>query len=244
MRKLPLYQKITDILYERIRSGQYPLGTDLPTEAQLVAELQVSNHTVRHALRLLTEKGLIVRRAGSGSRVIATHEHTVFSHSVGNLKLLLRYPKSTYRQIVDSGHIEADAQLAQQLGCDVGTPWFRLRCVRWSEDSSHPICWTDMYLLPRHAGVVKQPDHAVTPVYEQIERIYGERVERARVEISSGRIAPFQAEALQVEAGDPAIIVTRRYANADDDVFEITVSTHPEGRYTYMLDFKRELKRR
>src|SRR5690606_4125395 len=101
-------------------------------EAQLVAELQASNHTVRHALRLLTEKGLIVRRAGSGSRVIATHEHTVFSHSVGNLKQLLRYPKSTYRQILDSGHVEADAQLAQQLGCDVGTPWFRLRCIRWS----------------------------------------------------------------------------------------------------------------
>ncbi len=244
MQTVPLYQRTADLLQDRIRTGQYPLGQDLPTEAQLVAELKVSHHTVKHALRLLSEKGLVVRRAGSGSKVIAIQEHTVFSHSVGNLKQLLRYPESTHRELVASEHIVADAQVAAQLGCDVGTPWFRIRCIRWAEFASKPICWTDMYLLPRHAGVLKLPDHSTTPVYEQIERLYGERVERARVNISTARITDVQAKALQVEAGEPGIVVTRRYCNADDDAFEITVSTHPEGRYVYSLDFRRELKRR
>ena len=244
VRTIPLYQKTADLLYERIRTGKYPLGEDLPTEAQLVAELKVSHHTVKHALRLLSEKGLVVRRAGSGSKVIAVQEHTVFSHSVGNLKQLLRYPESTYRKILGSEHVVADAELATLLGCDVGTAWFRVRSIRWAEDSSKPLCSTDMYLLPRHAGVLKLPDHGTTPVYEQIERLYGERVERARVFISTARITKEQALHLQAEAGGPAIVVTRRYCNADDDVFEITISTHPEGRYVYALDFRRELKRR
>lgn len=241
---LPLYQKVADILYERIRGGTYPLGADLPTEAQLVAELKASTHTVRHALRLLTERGLVVRRAGSGSRVIATQEHTVFSHSVGNLQQLLRYPDSTYREVLESEHIVADAATSRLLRCDVGTPWFRIRCLRRSEAGGAPICWTDVYLLPRHAGVLKLPVHATMPVYDQIEQAYGERVERAQVDIEACTVTPRQAQALQVAEGTAAIVVTRRYGNSEDNVFEITVSTHPEGRFVYSLDFKREVKRR
>jgi GntR family transcriptional regulator len=241
---LPLYQKLADLLYERIRAGTYPLGADLPTEAQLVAELKASTHTVRHALRLLTERGLVVRRAGSGSRVIAVQEHTVFSHSVGNLQQLLRYPDSTYREVLESEHITADAALGRLLRCDVGTPWFRIRCLRWAEGGATPLCWTDIFLLPRHAGILRLPTHGTTPVYDQIELTYGERVERAQVDIEASQVTARQAAALKVAEGTAAIVVTRRYSNAQDDVFEITVSTHPEGRFVYSLDFKRELKRR
>ncbi len=239
----PLYQQVTDILYERIRTGVYPLGEDLPTEAQLVAELKASTHTVRHALRLLTERGLVVRRAGSGSRVIATQEHTVFSYSVGNLQQQLRYPESTYRQILGAEHIVADPATAQILHCEVGTPWFRIQYVRWYESGGKPICWADVYLAPRYAGV-KLPRDGGIPAYDVLEQLYGERVERAQADIEARRVTPEQAEALQVPEGTAAMVMTRRYSNREGNVFEITVSTHPEGRFVYSLDFRREVKRR
>ncbi|MES2184844.1 MAG: GntR family transcriptional regulator [Pseudomonadota bacterium] len=241
---LPLYRQVADILYERIRTGVYPLGEDLPTEVQLVAELKSSNHTVRHALRLLTERGLVVRRAGSGSRVIATQEHTVFSHSVGNLQQLLRYPPSTFREVLESEHIVADQATALLLRCDVGTPWFRIQYLRWAESGGKPICWTDVYLAPRYAGVIKLPHHGSIPVYDQLEQAYGERVERAQADIEARRVTPRQAQALQVPEETAAMVVTRRYSNSQGSVFEITVSTHPEGRFVYSLDFRREVKRR
>jgi GntR family transcriptional regulator len=244
MRTVPLYKKIADELYERIRSGTYPLGEDLPIEAHLCEEFQASHHTVRDAMRILIEKGLVVRRAGSGTKVIATKEPTVFSHSVGNLQQLIRYPESTYRENLATEHIVADPYLASLLACDLGTPWYRIRAVRRTDPTAKPICWTDFYLLPRHAGVVKLKDHLAAPVYDQIERLYGDRVERARIDILASRVSAEQAGPLQVVEDTPAITLIRRYADANDNVFEVTVSVHPEGRYMYSLDFKREIKRR
>ena len=56
----------------RIRLGRYPVGELLPTETELMARHSASRQTVREALRILMDQGLIVRRAGLGSVIIAT----------------------------------------------------------------------------------------------------------------------------------------------------------------------------
>lgn len=185
-----------------------------------------------------------MRRAGCGSKVIAVQENIVFSHSIQNLKQLFVYPESTYRENIDMEHVVANEDLASKLGCNEGTAWFRIRCIRKTTSNTAPICWTDIYLLPRFSGVVRLPDHATTPVYEQIERLYGERVERASICISTTRITKEQGKALKAEIGGPAVNVIRRYFNADEIAFEVTMSSHPEGRHIFSLDFRREVKRR
>ena len=50
------------------------------------------------------------------------------------------------------------------------------------------------------------------------------------------------AKALQVKAGSPALTVVRRYYGLHEELFEVTVTTHPEGRYTYSMDMQRSLR--
>lgn len=59
------YQRIARELEMRLYSSGVP--AKLPTEAQLCQQYACSRQTVRSALSLLEEKGLIVRRQGSGS---------------------------------------------------------------------------------------------------------------------------------------------------------------------------------
>ena len=54
-----------DILEER-----YAVGDFLPSEHQLTEDYQVSRDTVRKALALLQEEGLIEKVRGQGSKVI------------------------------------------------------------------------------------------------------------------------------------------------------------------------------
>lgn len=63
------YQQLTDRLRQLIRGGTYKAGDRLPTEFELCSEYGVSRQTVRHALSVLSEEGLIEKRQGSGSRV-------------------------------------------------------------------------------------------------------------------------------------------------------------------------------
>ncbi|SFT94121.1 FadR/GntR family transcriptional regulator [Sedimentitalea nanhaiensis] len=62
-------QVVIDSLFARIKSGEYPSDTRLPSERSLASELGVARNTVREALDVLESRQVIRRRAGSGSFV-------------------------------------------------------------------------------------------------------------------------------------------------------------------------------
>lgn len=65
----PKYQQLFDAIEQGIRSGRYSPGQKLPSEAALEAEFSMSRITVVRALRELQQRGLVQRRAGSGTYV-------------------------------------------------------------------------------------------------------------------------------------------------------------------------------
>ena len=89
-RKSARYRDIAAELQKEIRLGATPVGELLPTETELMARFDASRQTVREALRIITEQGLIVRRAGLGSVVIAAEPPVLFTHSVKSLNEWLR----------------------------------------------------------------------------------------------------------------------------------------------------------
>lgn len=236
----PLYRRLGEEIAGRIGRGTYEIGAFLPTEADLCAEFGVSHHTIRDALKLLIERGLVVRRAGSGSRVIARHEPTVFAHIASDLRHVFSYPENAVRENRVEDWIDADAELASRLGCREGTPWFHIGSLRRDARTRAPICWTDFYVLPRYADVAKAKDHLTTPVYDQIERLHGQKVQKAEVDLSITRLDAEVAGQLDQKPGSVAMMIIRRYADDSGAPFEATVTFHPEGDYHCRMQFQRE----
>ena len=65
-----LYRQIADQLRSLIDSGEYAVGSRLPTERELAEQLKVSRPTVREALIALEVEGRVRIRVGSGIYVI------------------------------------------------------------------------------------------------------------------------------------------------------------------------------
>lgn len=65
----PKYGAVYDSLLRSIRRGEYPSGSKLPTETELVEQFKVSRITVIRALRDLQALGVVRRRRGSGTYV-------------------------------------------------------------------------------------------------------------------------------------------------------------------------------
>lgn len=65
---------VLSTLRSRLKDGTWPVGTRLPGEHELAAELGVGRNTVREALRTLVNAGLLTARRGDGTYVIATDE--------------------------------------------------------------------------------------------------------------------------------------------------------------------------
>ena len=64
-----VYTKLFNQLREQITQGGYTPGQRMPTEREICEIYGVSRITVRHALRLLCEQGLVVRHQGRGTFV-------------------------------------------------------------------------------------------------------------------------------------------------------------------------------
>ncbi|MFL5993129.1 MAG: FadR/GntR family transcriptional regulator [Streptomyces sp.] len=73
-RRSALSEQVIAALRNQITSGEWPVGSRIPTEPELVEQLGVARNTVREAVRALAHNGLLDIRQGSGTYVLATSE--------------------------------------------------------------------------------------------------------------------------------------------------------------------------
>ncbi|MER5553880.1 FCD domain-containing protein [Streptomyces sp. NPDC002793] len=73
-RRSALADQVIAQLRNQITAGEWPVGSRIPTEPELVEQLGVARNTVREAVRALAHNGLLDIRQGSGTYVVATSE--------------------------------------------------------------------------------------------------------------------------------------------------------------------------
>lgn len=72
--KTGLIQRVVAILRSEISSGNWPVGSRIPTEPELSKLTGVGRNTVREAVQSLVHAGMLERRQGSGTYVLADNE--------------------------------------------------------------------------------------------------------------------------------------------------------------------------
>ena len=130
--KTPRYRQLTANLRTAITSGAYKVGSVLPTELEISRDFGVSRHTVREALRLLHELGLIERRRHVGTIVVRTAEHEEFTQTLPCVEEILRFGRDVR---LDMGSY--DTVLACPLAHDYALQsekWLRIDGARGPKD--------------------------------------------------------------------------------------------------------------
>lgn len=65
----PRWRQVHEVIVERIRAGQYPPRSRVPSTVQLMGEFGIANVTAQKVLRQLRADGLIYTEQGMGSFV-------------------------------------------------------------------------------------------------------------------------------------------------------------------------------
>jgi DNA-binding FadR family transcriptional regulator len=73
-RRAGLIEQVIDQLREQIVAGTWGIGSRIPTESELAQLTGTSRNTVREAVQSLVHSGLLERRQGSGTYVLAASE--------------------------------------------------------------------------------------------------------------------------------------------------------------------------
>ncbi|MFE9189234.1 GntR family transcriptional regulator [Micromonospora sp. NPDC007208] len=65
----PIYVQLADVIAKRIETGELPPNRPIPSESTLQQEYGVARGTVRAAVRLLRERGLVMTVPQRGTYV-------------------------------------------------------------------------------------------------------------------------------------------------------------------------------
>ncbi|HEV8693253.1 MAG TPA: GntR family transcriptional regulator [Lysobacter sp.] len=228
-------------LAQGIARGRFPVGSLLPTEFELCDQYGASRYTVRLALAELQEQGLISRKKNVGSKVEASRATTGFVQSLSSVEDLVLFGATNFRAIHSIEEVVVDLALAKELGCVGGSRWLRVSSLRFdSKNRKRPVAWLDIYIDPAYADVAETArQYPNVLISSLIEARYGRRIARIQQIIDATAVPKTMAEALKAEPGSPALKIVRRYLDAANEAFELSVSVHPAGRLTVSTDLKR-----
>lgn len=232
-----LHQFVAHAIAERIERGDWDVGGSLPSESVFCKTYGVSRHTLRHALSTLEEKGLILRRQGAATRVVSRQHSRRFTQSFASPRDLFRYSSSTYRVHEMEDLIVCDEELSAALKAPAGSQWFHIGAVRREQGSDINLSYSDIYFLPKFADLVREPNHTSAVIHELIESRYGVKIARAEVNIFAAGASARIAKSLAVPRHTPCLVIVRRYFDANDEPFEVTISHHPESRFVYSMEY-------
>lgn|SRR5574337_22139 len=238
-RSKPRYAEVGDQLREAIERGDYPVGSLLPTELELCDRFEISRYTARAALTQLITAGLVSRRPGAGTRVIARREAMRYEHSIDSVDMLMQYGNTTRLKILSCVRKVADQAMAVRLEIATGKEYLHLVGLRQEEPTRDPIAVTEMF-VPVRGGVPVEKLLDTTTASRAVARFLDpSRLSRVEQVFDAASFTSSTAKLLGVKRNEPALRVQRRYFATEGRLLMLAVSLHPPGRFAYVMVLSR-----
>jgi len=115
----PAYAQLANILRQSMVTGILRPGDQLPSEAQLCERYNVSPMTVRRAINMLADQGVVVAEQGRGTFVKPVAMGAATFH-LRDLQNLFNDPERTSLHVLEARIVGADERVARKLEIRVG----------------------------------------------------------------------------------------------------------------------------
>lgn len=66
---IPMYLQVVNWITSMLQTSEYDVGAKLPSEGELAHKFQLNRNTIRHAISLMVQQGLLEKRKGVGTFV-------------------------------------------------------------------------------------------------------------------------------------------------------------------------------
>ena len=232
----PLYRKIAQQMKEEISKGEWKEGNAIPTELMLSETYQASRVTVRQAIKVLVQQGLLYKIQGSGTYVSEhKYEHNIYELT-GFTEEMRALNKNIINKVLTFSVVEPEERIVQALGLEEGEKVYYIRRQRWADDI--PLIVEDTYLpLELFPDLTYQ-------IMEGSKYDFIESVKKLKIKDSYQEVIPILPteeiqELLQLKEQIPIIKVQLLSTLKDDTVFEYTDLFFKSDEYKFTITANR-----
>ena len=228
--RVPRYLQIADALRRRLAGGGAGRAARLPSEFALATEFHVSRETLREALALLRDEGLIYSLVGRGT--VASPGH----RQVGvRITQPINEPyvagRPSVLQVLEQGLVEAPAEVSRALGVPARSQVFRYRSLRTIRGRA--FRYGRVYLPREIAARLDLSRPPELTVSERVEREAGIRLIRAQQVVVATAAPAEVARRFGLPTGSPVRMFRRVYFQDTGRPAEFVLEYQNSARFPY-----------
>jgi GntR family transcriptional regulator len=221
------YRSIAEDLRRRVGTGEFAAGRTLPSEAALSAEYEASRITVRKALELLRDEGLVDARQGFGWFVAVDP----LRQSLGRLGTieaqLAESGVRSERRILDFGFVPATPRVRSVLGA---ATVLEVRRLNMADDE--PFARVTVWCPEDLGAHLSRADVERAPFYELLDVPLGGAVQTIGAALADER----DAALLEVPVGSPVLRCERVTSGRDGRAVLVSEHVFPGHRTQFVVD--------
>lgn len=249
--RTPMYQQIADTLREQIADGRLAPEAKLPTEAELRAEYDVSRETVRKALGVLVNEGLVISARPQGHfvrkrqpmvfRPQAEFHKRPYSPEMDAFMTEYSAEGREPRQEIEVVIVEPPEEVAKRLHVEAGELVAVRKRVRYLD--GEPFNINDSYFpldIVRDSEVMR-PENIGRGANEVLAEL-GYRQVRALDELYFRMPTPDQTDRLDLGPGTPIGYHIATGFTAEGKPVRVAITVLPGDRHVVSYERQRDMK--
>lgn len=235
-----LHEQLSDILRNRILSGDVSPGSALPTEHQLMQTYEVSRSVVRQAMQVLEWERLVTRTRGKGTFVREQSKSPISTHSgwsLGSLDELLAFGLQTRLTVVSKKEVAANLQVSSALEIAKGETVFELCGVRSGADGI--FSYQRNFFLRDIGRIINEADLTRGSLLDVMQARAKIKLIQASQVVTAVAADKTAAKFLGVGPGTPLLSIERLFISEERGPVEYGIMLYRPDRYRYVSKLKR-----
>ena len=202
----PLYQRVKNIIKDKIESGAFKPDEKIPSENELVDMLNISRPTVNRALRELTSEGQLIRLQGVGTFVAHRKPQTELLAIRSIADEIEKWGHEHSCEVLLLRKEKVERSLTEAMGLPYGTPVYHSLIIHRDNDTA--IQLADRYVNPKLAPkYIEQDFRNTTPADYLSKTVPIEKVEHILEAIIPNRQVQ---KDLEIDPDEPCLVLHRK----------------------------------
>lgn len=212
----PAYQAVYNEVKRMIAEGVYAPGDMLPTEPELEKMFSVSRTTVRKAIGMLLQEGMVSVKQGYGTQVISkkTVQNLNRLTSISQTLINMGYEVGTKSIYIDL--LPAPENIAESLAVPAGTILVRINRIQTADGA--PVAIAKNYIPLEYVPGLEATQERIVSLYAYLQEKYDLVITGSRDSISASNASFEESELLKIEPRAALITINRICYNADRPV--------------------------
>jgi len=209
----PSYSQLVNIIKKQIASGDLRPGDRLPSESQLCNFHHVSPMTVRRAINILAEQGVVITEQGRGTFVKSMHFWEA-TFKLGRLKELFLDQRETQVKILEARIEHADARVCEKLALKSGQRCLFIR--RLVTLQKEPFLYQKEYLIYDPKRPIIESEMQVTSLMGLFEGTNNSSIKHSVLSIEATTLKPEEAHLLNGQESSAAFLLEHLFFDYND----------------------------